>query len=160
MDFQSLTDDDLEAMRQAPKIVANPNAQWVLKGAHREKNFILHDAFNAAEAYRIFLRISVRRDDVFSVGLARVWAADKVLILTRYNGGYHPHRNVLERTKVPAVCHRHIATQRYIQACLDPDGYAEAISGYNSVESAFRCLCIDSGVASLDYQPFQPELEF
>jgi hypothetical protein len=160
MDFQLLTDEVLEAMRRTPKIIVNPRARWVPKGAHREKNFSLHDARDATQTYRLFLRVSATNQTVFSVGLARVWAPEATLILARYNGPYHPHRNVLERTKVPAACHRHLATRRYIAAGLDADGYAESVSDYNCVEGAFHCLCRDCGIASLEHNPFQPELEF
>ncbi|WP_160110319.1 hypothetical protein [Caballeronia arvi] len=121
---------------------------------------MLHDARDATQAYRLFLRVSVTNGSVFSAGLARVWASDDVLILSRYNGPYHAHRNIIERTKVPFGCHRHIATQRYIVAGFDADGFAEPTSGYNSIEGAFECLCRDCGVASPDYHPLQHELEF
>ncbi|SAL73692.1 hypothetical protein AWB71_04711 [Caballeronia peredens] len=160
MDLQRLTDDDLESMRRAPKIIVNPRARWVTKGGHREKNFSLQDACDPTQTYRLFLRISSSNPAVFSAGLARVWSSEATLILARYNGPYHPHRNIIERTKVPAGCHRHLATHRYIDAGLDPDGYAEPVSEYNSVEGAFECLCKDCGISSLEYNPFQPELEF
>jgi hypothetical protein len=160
MDLQLLTDDDLEAMRRAPKIIVNSRARWATKPGHREKNFMLHDARDATQCYRAFLRISLTNPIVFSVGLTRVWAPDEALVLVRYNGPYHPHRNIVERTRVPAGCHKHIATHRYIQAGLDADGYAEPIHLYNSVEGAFDCLCRDCGIAANELNPFQPEFEF
>lgn len=160
MDLKLLTDDDLESMRRAPKTIVNPRARWVTKGGHRERNFMLHDTRDATQSYRLFLRISLTNRSVFSAGLARVWPPEETLVLVRYNGPYHPHRNVLERSKVPPGCHRHLATHRYIAADLDPDGFAEAVSGYNSLDGAFQCLCKDCGIASLALDPLQPELEF
>ncbi len=160
MDLELLTDDDLDAMRRAPKVIVNPRARWVRKGGHREKNFTLHDARDATQAYRLFVRISETNETVYSVGLARVWSPEATLVLVRYNGPYHPHRNIVERTKVPAGCHRHLATHRYIEAGLDADGYAEPVSHYNSVESAFDSLCRDFEIAPHAFNPFQPELEF
>lgn len=87
-------------------------------------------------------------------------ARPRALLLVRYNGPYHPHRNIIERTKVPIGCHRHLATQRYIAAGLDADGFAEAVSGYNSIEGAFDSLCKECAVASLENDPLQSELEF
>ncbi|MDR5834987.1 hypothetical protein [Caballeronia sp. LZ034LL] len=158
MDFRLLTDDDLNAMRLAPKLIVNPRARWVIKGTHREKNFVLHDARDATQAYRIFLRVSSTNPSVFSVGLTRVWSAEMTLILARYNGPYHSHRNILERIKVPVGHHRHLATHRYINAGLDADGYAESVSDYNSVGSAFERLCRDCGIAWFESSSFQPEL--
>lgn len=160
MDFQTLSDFDLDAMRLVSKTIMNPAARWVTKGGHREKNFVLCDTASPAAQYRVFFRVSATRRNVFSVGLARTYSSEEVLILVRYNSGHHPHRNILERTRVPAVCHRHLATQRYIRAGLDPDGYAEPISDYNSVDGAFDCLCRDCGIPPLKHNPFQADLEF
>jgi hypothetical protein len=159
MDIRLLTDDDLDGMRFAPKIITNPRARWVTKGAHREKNFLLHDARDATQSYRLFLRLSAIKTTAFSVGLARVWSPDETLILVRYNGPYHAHGNAIEGNKVPLGCHRHLTTQRYIHAG-HADGYAEATAEYNSVEGAFECLCRDCGISALTHDPFQPELEF
>ncbi|MDR5737357.1 hypothetical protein [Caballeronia sp. LZ016] len=160
MDPRLLTDHDLDSMRRAPKIITNPRARWVFKGGHKEKNFTLHDARDATQLYRLFLRSSATRPSAFSVGLARVWPTDETLILARYNGPYHAHGNIIEGNKVSLGCHRHLATERYIRAGHHVDGYAEAMSSYNSLEGAFECLCRDCGVAALAYDPFQPELEF
>jgi hypothetical protein len=160
MDLQLLTDADLDGMRCAPKIIVNPRARWVAKGAHREKNLALCDARDPTQSYRLFVRLSATRQSAFSVGLARVWSSDETLMLTRYNGPYHAHENVLEQTKVPIGCHRHITTQRYIRAGLKADGYAEATREYQSVEGAFECMCRDCGVIALNFDPFQTELAF
>ena len=160
MDIRLLTDDDLEGMRRSPKIIVNPRAKWITKGVHREKNFTLHDARDATQGYRLFLRVSTIKSIAFSVGLTRVWSPEETLILARYNGPYHAHGNVIEGNKVALGCHRHLTTQRYIQGGHRVDGYAEAIDEYNSVEGALECLCRHCGIASLEYDPFQPELEF
>lgn len=160
MELHLLTDDDLDAMRRAPKTIVNPHAKWSETAGHREKNFVLHDARDATQAYRIFLRISSTNPTVFSAGLRRVFSADESIVLVRYNGPYHSHKNVIERTKVPAGYHRHLTTQRYIAAGLAVDGYAEPASGYNSVDGAFERLCKDCGVVTSADHPLQHELEF
>jgi hypothetical protein len=160
MDFQTLSDIQLDAMRRAFKTITNPAARWVTKGGHREKNYALHDVDSPQETYRVFLRVSASNASAFSVGLARVYSPDEVLVLVRYNGPYHPHRNILEGTKVPVGYHKHLTTQRYIAAGLDPTGYAEPISDYNRVDGAFDCLCRDCGVAAPKVDPLQAQLEF
>lgn len=155
MEFAEFTDAELDDLRSTRKTIHNANARWVAKGGHREKNFNLVADRDPQERYRIFLRVSVTNGAVFSAGLVRVFASDQSLILVRYNGGYHPHRNIIERTKVPAVCHKHIATARYILAGYDADGYATSATGYNSVEGAFEVLCKECGVtwpASAEFQ--------
>lgn len=151
MDFQTLSDFDLDAMRLVSKTIMNPAARWVTKGGHREKNFVLCDTASPAAQYRVFLRVSATRSNVFSVGLARTYSSEEVLILVRYNSGHRPHRNILERTRVPAVCHRHLATQRYIRAGLDPDEYAEPI------RLQFRRWCLRLPVQRLRHPSTQAQ---
>lgn len=164
MDFATITDAQLDDMRETPKTITNTGARWVAKGSHKEKNYHLVADRNNEEKYRIFVRISEHNATVFSAGLVRVFAGDQTLILARYNGGYHPHRNVIEATKVPAVCHRHVTTERYIQAGHDPDGFAEARTDYNNVEGAFAALCRQCGIDcpddTPDAPPTQTELPF
>ncbi|CAE6851248.1 hypothetical protein SAMN05444172_1610 [Burkholderia sp. GAS332] len=160
MDFTSLTDDNLDDMRATAKIIDNPSARWVPKGGHKEKNLTLTAERDPSEKYRVFVRISVSNQSVFSAGLVRIYPSGETLVLLRYNGGYHPHRNVIERNKVPAVCHRHIATSRYIRAGYDADGYAEPIADYNSVEGAFECLCRDCGIERPEPDTQQVTLNF
>jgi hypothetical protein len=160
MDFQTLSDIDLDAMRRAPKMIANPAARWMPKGGHKEKNFLLRHSTSPTETYRVFVRVSSSNVGVFSVGLARTFSADEVLVLVRYNGAYHSHRNVLEGTKVPAAYHRHMTTQRYIRARLDPSGYAEPISDYNSADGAFDCLCRDCNIAPVYSNSLHATLDF
>lgn len=160
MEFAELTDAELDDLRSTPKTIHNANARWVAKGGHREKNFNVVADRDSHERYRIFLRVSATNDAVFSAGLVRVFASDDSLILVRYNGGYHPHKNVIERTKVPAVCHKHIATARYIRAGYDADGYATMATGYNSVEGAFEVLCKECGVTWPASAELQATLSF
>ncbi|WP_061180178.1 hypothetical protein [Caballeronia pedi] len=162
MDLNLLTDDDLESMRRAPKVIDNPRARWVAKRGlgHHEKNLELHDARDTTQRYRLFLRLSSTKPSAFSVGLRRIWSSEASLLLVRYNGPYHAHGNVLEQTRVELGCHKHFTTERYIRAGLKVDGYAEAATEYNSIESAFECFCREFGVAALNFNPFQPELEY
>lgn len=156
MAFGEFSDADLDDMRTTPKSILNPTARWVTKGGHREKNYQLVAQRDPEECYRIFVRVSASRASVFSVGLARVFPSEKSLVLLRYNGAYHSHRNVIERNVVPPVYHRHIATQRYILAGNDPDGYAEPIERYNSVDTALDCLLRDCGIPSPSSPNQQP----
>ncbi|AQG99741.1 hypothetical protein A9R05_13635 [Burkholderia sp. KK1] len=82
MELHLLTDDDLDAMRRAPKTIVNPHAKWSEKAGHREKNFVLHDARDATQAYRI----SSTNPTVFSAGLRRVFSADESIVLMRTTG--------------------------------------------------------------------------
>lgn len=148
-DFSHLTDEDLEKLRKVPKRILNPTARWAIKGGHREKNFSVCETEDPSSKYRVFMRASCTNESVFSVGLARIFDTGATLVLLRYNGAYHPHRNVIERNKLPAAIHRHVATERYIRAGLDPDGFAEPFKGYVTVEGALHCLLRDTLISGL-----------
>lgn len=158
MDFATLTDADLDLMRSCAKKLDNPNARWVEKPGHRQKNLLVSAIADPTEKYRIFVRVSESNTGVFSVGLSRIFQGDEALILLRYNSAHHPHRNILEKTRVPATFHRHIATHRYIAAGLDPDGYAEEINGYNSVATALSKFLLDVGIQGQQQNPAQSVL--
>ena len=63
-------------------------------------------------------------------------------VLRRYNGK-HFHKNILEGTELHGF-HVHTATERYQEAGLKPDGYAEASEEYASVNQAIECLFRDA----------------
>ncbi|WP_186032034.1 hypothetical protein [Burkholderia gladioli] len=159
MDFTQFTDIDLDDMRATPKTIVNTTARWVPKGSHRQKDFTAVAHRDEGEVYRIFLRVSEHNGSVFSAGIMRIFPSGDNLVLARYNGGYHPHGNIIERTKVPAVTHKHLATERYIRAGLDPDGYAEPITGYNDIDGAFATLRRDCGIADFGRGPSSTDAE-
>ena len=66
----------------------------------------------------------------------------KGFILRRYNGK-HIHRNHLEGNELHDF-HVHMATERYQQAGLKAEGYAEVSGGYASVQQATECLFRDA----------------
>jgi len=66
----------------------------------------------------------------------------KGFILRRYNGK-HIHKNHLEGNELHDY-HVHMATERYQQAGLKPEGYAEVSDGYASVQQATECLFRDA----------------
>ena len=63
-------------------------------------------------------------------------------VLRRYNGK-HFHKNDLEGNQLHDH-HIHMATERYQQAGLKPEGYAEVSDEYASVQQAVKCLFRDA----------------
>lgn len=156
MALSTLTDADLDRMRADPKRVINPRARRIEKRGHIEQNFDVVSREDATITYRLFFRQSIIRPEVFSVGLIRTFLSGETLILVRYNGGYHTHRNVIERVSLPAATHRHLATERYITGGHDPDGYAELSVGYHTAEGALHRLATDCNISGLSTEPDHP----
>lgn len=106
---------------------------------HIERQYELAAINENSRRYRLFVRHSASNPNVFSVGLCLI-QNEEDLILCRYNSGHHGHKNILEKEKVPAICHQHIATARYIAAGLNVVGYAIARPEYTTVEGALALL--------------------
>lgn len=149
--ISDLTDIDLDEMRVENKKKCSYTREKTKMG-HAERSYDLVAVSEKNRNYQLFTRKSISNDMVFSVGLTLV-LPDKNLILCRYNGGYHSHKNILEHEKVPTLAHRHITTARYIAAGLQPDGYAEIVSGYTTMEDALKIvlsICNISGMSITD----------
>ena len=109
-DPTSLTDEYLDEMRSEPKYKVSATRSKV-KGKSNEQQFECRANSSEHRVYRVFTRQNIVLPSVFSVGMTIVQTGSD-LILCRYNSGHHPHRNVLERERVPATPHIHVATQR------------------------------------------------
>lgn len=142
-----LTDAQLDELRAEPKKKAS-STRAKDKMGHTGRQYELVSASNLDRRYRLFIRQSTSNPDVFSVGLS-VLMSDGELILCRYNSGHHGHRNILEKIKLPAAHHQHIATHRYIAAGLDADGFAIPRPEYNSVDGALAFLVQECNIEGI-----------
>jgi hypothetical protein len=145
-DLTTFTDAELETLRTEVKKKTN-FARLKTKFGHLEQRYELVSE-DGLRNYTIFTRRSEVNPGVFSAGLTLLMP-DRNLVLCRYNSGHHPHRNILEKVKVPAVPHKHLATARYLVANLDPDGFAEPSQGYSAVDEALATLVHDCNVQGI-----------
>lgn len=155
MDLSGLTDEQLDMMRTEPKRRVSATRVKV-KGQHLEQQFECQADESEHRRYRVFTRQHARLPHIFSVGLCFTMSSGGDLVLCRYNGGYHSHVNVLEKVKVPATFHIHLATQRYIEAGRDPDGYAVETDRYATMTGALKCLVADCRIEGI-LDPDEPE---
>lgn len=147
MDIYLLSDSDLDRYRSEPKKKSSSTRRKQKLG-HFEQQFELVSVEDSSRQFRIFTRCSTSNEGVFSVGLVLIFP-DKELVLCRYNSGHHGHRNRLEKTRVPPQNHKHITTERYIRAGLDPDGYAEPRSDYTTMQEALAKLLQECNIEGI-----------
>lgn len=142
MDQKSVSDQILSDLKVIPKIAKNPNAKWVTKGKHTERNYELA-SIDDSYFFTLFERQSTLDRSNFSCGL--IWKASKnqSLILTRYNGRNHPHTNHIEGDEFEYTCHIHVATERYIKAGYKAEHYAKPTDQYYDLDGAMKCLLED-----------------
>lgn len=105
------------------------------------------------ETYKAYSRQSRSLPDSFSCGLRWCPKGGQEVTLARVNGSDHVHPNKLERTKIDQKCHVHKATERYIQAGLKTEGYAEESTDYTNLDGAIEAL---GRLGNIEGEPFTP----
>ncbi|MDA1273089.1 MAG: hypothetical protein O2960_03410 [Verrucomicrobia bacterium] len=157
MAFESLTDERIEQLLKLQKRITNPTARTVVDANHDKRDYVV-ESTDGTERFRLFVRQNKTVSDDFSCGLQWLPAGSESLILARYNGSSHDHPNRLEGTYVDFVCHIHQATERYLQARLKPEGFAQATDTYSTCDGALHRLVGDCNIEGLETQADHPEL--
>ena len=150
MNFDQLTDENIDALITLPKTVTNPSARWQNKPGHKQCNYKLKGGDHSFELY---LRQNLNNSNDFSCGLKIIKPDGQPLTLSRYNSGSHIHGDI------KYACHIHRATQKAISAGKKPESHAEQTVAYNSLQSAKACLVQYAAVSGLhDVTPDQTDL--
>ncbi|WP_233235054.1 hypothetical protein [Bordetella sp. LUAb4] len=144
----SLSDEFISYLRGVAKLVENPRARVTPKAKHVEKNFDVVSA-DREHRFRLITRQSTLIQKSFTCGLLWLPPGDAPVVLTRYNGADHPHRNPLEGEEFESQCHIHVASSRYIAANRKAEHYAEPTDRYSDLEGALRCLIADWSIRGL-----------
>jgi hypothetical protein len=150
MNFDELTDENIETLLKLPKRVTNPSARWVEKPGHRQRNFKVRgdDYF-----FELYQRQSTFDEADYSCVLLVIKPDGQLLTLVRYNGESHKHGEIAYR------CHIHKATARAIRAGKKPESFAEMTNKYTTTDGALICLTRDCNISGIsDNQPDEPDL--
>jgi len=150
MNFDNLSDGDIESLLKMPKRVTNPGAKWSTKPGHRQKNYtVKSDEYD----FRLYLRQNLNDEEDFSCGLSVIKPDGQPLTLIRFNGSSHVHGEIAYH------CHIHRASERAMQAGKKPERHAEKTDEYTTLEGALYTLvkmCSVSGLTGL--KPDQPDM--
>ncbi len=157
MAFESLTDTRISLLLEMPKRITNPTARTVVDANHDKREYQV-ESRDGEERFRLFVRQNKTVPDDFSCGLQWLPGGDENLILVRYNGSSHSHPNHLEGDRLEDVCHIHLATERYVQANLKPEGFAKKAETYRTCDGALHQLVCDCNITGLETQADQREL--
>lgn len=139
MGLEGLTDEKIAALLDLPKRLTG----WDRKAPKQKAGHAEQQASVQGEdgsSFFVFIRRNVLLSDDFSCGL--VWRAPggSPVTLARFNGSSHSHLNKLEGNRIARRCHIHMITRRYIDAGLDPDGFAVETDAYTGLRGALRAL--------------------
>lgn len=111
------------------------------KRGHKERE--LSVTGDDGNRFRLILRQSIVNPLGFSVILAaQIPQSNQIFRLRRYNGRSHEHTNHIEGDTFYDF-HIHIATQRYQEAGLREDAYAEITNRYTDFSGALTCMLSD-----------------
>lgn len=150
MNFDRLTDDELDGLRRLEKVVSNPHAKWKGKPGHQQR---IYELEGAGYRFEIYQRQSNYDLDDHSCGLAVLKPDGQKLTLCRYNGRSHVHHDAVYQ------CHIHKVTEKAILEGRKPEDYAEITGEYWTAKGALYCLVRDCAVRGLPPQhPDEPDL--
>lgn len=143
-----LIDAEIERLIALEKSVINPRAKKLEKRGSEQVNYEAEAA--TGEKFRVYVRQNMRIPDGFSCGLLYLAPSGEPVTLTRYNGSDHEHANPLDGGgPMPAACHIHKATERYMQAGRKAEHFAESTDRYSDLEGAIRALILDCNIKGL-----------
>jgi hypothetical protein len=140
MNFDQLTDADIEALVLLPKRVTNPSVRWQEKPGHKQRNFKVE---GENYSFELYLRQNTHNSEDFSCGLKIIKPDGQPLTLLRYNGGGHIHHEII------FSCHIHRATYKAISAGKKAESSATQTGKYCTLEGALACLLEDAAVSGL-----------
>lgn len=143
-----LTDDEIDRLICLEKTVLNPKARKLEKRGSQQVNYEAESA--TGERFRVYVRQNLRLPEGYSCGLLYVHTSGELVTLARYNGSDHEHANPLDGTgALPAACHIHRATERYMRAGRKAEHFAETTERYSDLDGAVRALIHDCNIKGL-----------
>lgn len=150
MNFDELTDVELDELRVMPKSVTNTQSRWKDKPGHRQRNYVVDGGRYQFELYQ---RQNINDTRDFSCGLAVIKPDGTRLTLCRYNGGSHVHREIRFR------CHIHKATAAAMREGSKAEDHADETDRYRSLDGALFCLVSDCAILGLrDLHPDETDM--
>ena len=159
---QPYTDEKFEHLRQMGKQIKNPGARWGERPkshiGHRQRNFKAVAVDVPDFNFGVYMRQNTDVEEDFSCGIEYRPLAGSAIVLARYNGPSHWHRDadrVIDRRP-----HIHRASERAISMGKKPDWFAEETDRFDTVEGALACLMEDYFLTGIsDIQHDHPRLD-
>lgn len=149
---------DLDHYQRLLKVVKNPKARWHIKPksrpSHRQKNHRVIVQDDKSILFGIYLRQSLEKEHDFSCGIRLILADGSSLVLARYNGSGHAHKEIMFKP------HIHMATEETIASGKGADSHAEETDRYETLEGALACLTDDFMVSGMKAHHDAPKLRY
>jgi hypothetical protein len=143
-----MSDAQISDLIDCPKLWLEPLLLNKLTQGQHQISLQLLGLDTKGSSFVVYLRQNLRKGMAldFSCGIRLETNGQYPIHLRRYNGPSHNHYNQIEKKRIGYQCHIHMATNRYFDAGLKPEGYAETTQRFRSLDSAFSCLVSDCNI--------------
>lgn len=153
---QPYTDEKFEHLRHMSKQVKNPGARWSERPkshiGHKQRNFKAVSLDSPDINFGVYMRQNTDIEEDFSCGIEFRPFAGSAIVLARYNGPSHWHRDADK--VIDHRPHIHRASERAISMGKKPDWFADETDRFETVEGALACLMKDyslSGISGIEH---------
>lgn len=153
---QPYTDEKFEQLMQMRKQIKNPGAHWSDRPkshiGHKQRNFKAMAVDIPGVNFGVYMRQNIDLDEDFSCGIEYRPFVGSSIVLARYNGPSHWHRDadkVIDRRP-----HIHRASERAISMGKKPDWFADETDRFETLEGALACLMKDyslTGISGIEH---------
>jgi len=146
--MDALSDEFIDKLLKEPKKVINVHRKPGRKMHHDEVNYDI-SCKDGKNFYTLVIRQSRMHPSNYSCGLRWQSPSSQEVVLVRYNGDGHAHRNHLEKETIEYKNHIQKATERYMKAGKKAEQYAIETDRYHNLQGALRCLAEDCNISGL-----------
>ena len=148
----NFTEEELALLRSMPKHEAGPHEPWLAKPPirprHVQRKMVFRGEwtpeFGDAE-FLVYIRMGLIVEGDFSCGIAYRVTSEESLMLARYCGWRHSHREIIRSP------HIHWLTSRALAAGTPVEIEAMASDRFDSLESAVLCLIEDFNLSEIHF---------
>lgn len=137
----------LDQLKACPKRVTNWVCQDREKPSHIEST--CEAVSDAGDDFLIYMRQNKTLSDDFSCGIKWRTSDGEWVVLARYNGSSHIHKNRLDGEIFIQQCHVHQITVEAVQRGWSHENYAILREDYANLNEAKRLLATDFNVQEL-----------
>ncbi len=132
----ALTDAKINELITCAKRITSSPKKFAARNSGNFQNSMELASIEQKYRFAVFMRQNIALPDRFSIGLMLIeeGTSDRTKLL-RCNGKHGPHHNrIINNDVIDDQPHVHIATEAAINAGLDTDAFAVAISDYYSYQ--------------------------
>lgn len=151
---RNFTDEELALLRSMPKHEIEPHETWLAKPPFRPRHVQRRVVFRGEwtsefgdAEFSVYVRRGLMEARDYSCGIGYRLERRGSLMLARYDGGGHEHREIVDSP------HIHWLTADSLSSISIPELEATETDRFDTLESAVYCLIEDFNLSEIDIPP-------